>query len=916
MDGERWRRAQALFHAARELGPEERDRFLQAECGADLALRSEVEAMLAEDAWEGSLLDRGVGAAAGELFGAGLAGGATSGLGGAASGAEGVAPGSGGAASEGGGSGPADGGAEAARGRRFGPYRVTGVVGQGGMGVVYLAERDDLGSRVAIKVLRDAALSPARRARFTGEQRTLARLDHPSIARLYDADVLPDGTPWFAMEYVEGVPLTEYCRRRGSSLEARLLLFRAVCEAVQHAHRHLVVHRDLKPSNILVRADGAVKLLDFGIAKQLESPDSPARQTRTGLRLMTPAYAAPEQLTGEPVGIHTDVYALGVILYALLAGRLPFDLSGLSPAQAERVVTGTEPRRPSDAAREAGPEGTGGPPPGRTAWADLDVMCLTAMHKDPRRRYSTVDALVRDIDHFLAAEPLEARPDSLAYRTGKFIRRNRRSLALAAAVGVLVVGLVAFYTARLARTRDTALAEADRARRIQRFTLDLFRGGDAEAGPADSLRVVSLLDRGVREAGALDDEPESQADLYATLGGIYEQLGKLDRADSLLQKALAERRKLYGPDHPRVGESEVALGRLRLDQARYDEAERWVRAGMARIRKERPLRPAALADAMVALGTVLEDRGDYAGAIDRLAQAVGTLEASGDSAAPELVAALTELGNTHFYAGHLATADSIFRRVLVLDQRLHGPRHPAIADDLINLGAMQHERGHYAEAEAYYRRALEITEAFYGPDHPETASNLTMLGRTLVFEKKLPEARSMLERAERIQESVYGPDHPTLASTLNTLGSIAILEDSLAAAEKIYRRVLRIDRAAYPGGNYVIGVAVANLASVYLSGKQYGRAERLFRQAIDIYSRTQSPRHLNTGIARLKLGRTLLREGRFAEADAETRAGYDIVKAQADSGSVWLEAARHDLAEEADSLGRKSVAAETAGEGS
>jgi serine/threonine-protein kinase len=896
MDAERWERLQALFHAARDMSEEERERYLEAECGADAGLAAEVGAMLAEDERGGSLLDRGVEGAAEALFGPEAA---DVGPGAAAAPRPDAAPGAA-ADEEAGITGPG-------AGQRFGPYRVTGVVGRGGMGVVYLAERPDLGSRVAVKVLRDAALSPARRARFQAEQRTLASLDHPSIARLYDADVLPDGTPWFAMEYVEGVPLTEYCRRRGSSLEARLLLFRAVCEAVQHAHGRLIVHRDLKPSNILVRADGVVKLLDFGIAKQLESLDEPARQTRTGLRLMTPAYAAPEQLAGGPVGIHTDVYALGVILYELLAGRLPFDLAKLTPAEAERVVTGTEPERPSTVARATPPAAATGPAPGRAAWADLDVMCLAAMHKDPRRRYGTVDALIRDIDHFLAGEPLEARSDSLGYRAGKFARRHRRPLALAGVVGVLVLGLVAFYTARLARARDTALAEARRAQRIQRFTLDLFSGGDEEAGPADSLRVVSLLDRGVREAGALDDEPESQADLYATLGGIYEQLGKLDRADSLLEKALAERRALYGPDHPRVGESEVALGRLHLEQARYDDAGRLVETGLARLRGESPPRPAAIADAMVALGTVYEDRGDYAHAIARLREAVDLLDKRGGPAGPVLVAALTELGNSHFYAGHLATADSIFRRVLALDEGLHGPRHPTIADDLINLGAVEHERGDYAAAEGYYRKALGITTAFYGPDNPETASNLTMLGRTLMFEKKLPEARTTLRRAEAIQERVYGPSHPTVASTLNALGSLAFLEDSLAAAERIYARVLAIDRAAYPDGNYVIGVAVANLASVYLARKEYRRAERLFREAVSIYSTTQSPEHLNTGVARIKLGRTLLREGRFAEAARETRAGYDIVSAQADSGSMWLRAARTDMTEEADFLGRSGA---------
>ncbi|HEY7627465.1 MAG TPA: serine/threonine-protein kinase, partial [Ilumatobacteraceae bacterium] len=271
---------------------------------------------------------------------------------------------------------------------RFHPYRLRRPLGEGGMGVVYLAERTDLGSLVAIKILRDGWLSPARRERFADEQRILAHLNHPSIARLYDADTLPDGTPWFAMEYVEGVPLTEYCRNRQVSVAERLALFGQVCEAVQYAHRQMVVHRDLKPSNILVTRDGAVKLLDFGIAKPISTEHDDL--TRTGPRLMTLAYAAPEQIRGGITGVATDVYALGVILYELLAGRTPFDLADRTPAEVERLVTDTDPLKPSSAALAAARK-TAGP----SAWADLDTLCLTAMRKDPDRRYGSVEALHR-----------------------------------------------------------------------------------------------------------------------------------------------------------------------------------------------------------------------------------------------------------------------------------------------------------------------------------------------------------------------------------------------------------------------------------------------------------------------------------------------------------------------------------------
>ena len=467
--------------------------------------------------------------------------------------------------------------------RDYGPYRLTRVLGEGGMGVVYLGERADLGNVAAIKVLRDAWISPARQERFASEQRTLAQLNHPAIARLYDADTLPDGTPWFAMEYVEGESLTEYARA------ARYLPPRAAPPlplGLRGGAARPPACGDPPGSQAfehLVKADGTVKLLDFGIAKQLDQVEGSADVTRTGLRLMTPAYAAPEQFRGDRVGIYTDVYSLGVLLYELLAGRLPFDLSALSPAAAVAAVMDQQPERPSVAARAA-------PPRGEASWADLDVLCLTAMHKDPQRRYRTVEALIRDIDHYLKGEPLEARPDTVRYRFGKFVRRNRGPVVVAGLVAAAVVGLSVFYAARLARARNDAVAMADRTRRIQEFMLQLFEGGDETVGPADTLRVVTIVDRGVQKARSLDAEPAVQAELYQTLGGIYQKLGSYTRADTLIRLALEQRKRLFGEEHSEVASSLVALGLLQDAQADYEGAERLVREGLEMSRRVLPLR--------------------------------------------------------------------------------------------------------------------------------------------------------------------------------------------------------------------------------------------------------------------------------------------------------------------------------------
>ncbi|MEP7367584.1 MAG: serine/threonine-protein kinase, partial [Acidobacteriota bacterium] len=479
MDASRWDRVQALFHKVCDLSGQEQLDVLAAECADDQALRDEVLAMLDRDRSPAELLDRGVEQLAGQIL--------------------------------------MEASAATASHKTIGAYRIQSVLGEGGMGTVFLGKRDDLGSVAAIKVLRDAWISPARRERFAAEQRTLAQLEHPNIARLLDADTLPDGTPYFVMEHVDGGPLERYCQDRRCTISERLRLFRAVCEAVQFAHRHAVIHRDLKPSNILVKADGTVKLLDFGIAKQLEEYNPSSDMTRTGLRLMTPAYASPEQIRGEPAAIHTDVYSLGVVLYQLLTGRLPFDVANRTPAEAATLLAERNPVRPSMVARRveahAAQQGLI-PAVGDAAWADLDVLCLTAMHKDVQKRYGSVEALIRDIDHFLRGEPLEARPDTLGYRLGKFVRRRRRAVAAGIAVLVTITVLIAFFTSRLATERNSALAEAARTQRIQRFMLNLFQGGDVEAGPAKDLRVTALLERGVQEASTLDQDPLVQAELY------------------------------------------------------------------------------------------------------------------------------------------------------------------------------------------------------------------------------------------------------------------------------------------------------------------------------------------------------------------------------------------------------------------
>lgn len=790
----------------------------------------------------------------------------------------------------------------------IGPYHLLDVLGEGGMGTVFRAERSDTKGVVAIKILRDARLSPARRVRFQREQRLLAQLRHPGIAPIYDAGSLPDGTPFFAMELVEGVSITQYCREHGTPIDERLRLFRAVCEAVQYAHQQAVIHRDLKPSNILVTREGRVKLLDFGISKRVkETLAGPSDdETRDGLRLMTPAYAAPEQLRSGHTAVDTDVYSLGVVLYELLAEGPPFDLDDHTPSEVVDIVLAGDVERPSAAWRErrrtARPRAASGP--SRNQWADLDVLALKAMHREPGRRYPTVEALARDIDHYFKGQPLEARPDAFSYRVGKFVRRNRRPLAGAALAVGAIATVVIFYTAQLKRARDEALAEEARVMRIQRFTRGLFDGGEKQYAPSKDLLVIKVVDRGLAQARGFDGDPAVQSDLYATLGSIYQRLGDTKQADWLLRAALDKRRALYGWNARVVIDSQIALATLRDFQEELGEAERLARDALAAAQALRPADPLTVASALALLGRVLEDSGKYPAAEPPLREAIRLYTELAPGTA-ELAGSVTELANVKFYESDYDTSWTLNQQALALDRSIRGEHHPTYSSDLFNLGAIQDQRGDYGAAEKYYRQGLAITRAWFEPKHPQVASDMTMLARILSKEGRYDEARALLDQAVSIQESIHGPDHAAVASALNELGIIARNAGNYDDAERTFSRIQRIYRKQFPDGHYLQGLATSNLASVELARGNYAHAEAGFREALAIYATKLSPDHDNVGITRVRLGRTLLAERRFEEARAESLAAYDILMRKKVASSIqWLKMAREDLAAEYEALGQ------------
>jgi eukaryotic-like serine/threonine-protein kinase len=881
MDAQRWVRIEELFHAAAELPEREREAFVAAACEGDPDVGSEVLAMLDEDKRGVSGLGRGVAQVVDHV----LAEAETS--------------------------------ASFTPPERIGPYRRQEFLGRGGMGSVWKYMRLDTGQPVAIKFLSLPLSDPhygERRRRFREEIGVLARLRHPNIVAFHDAGILDDETQWFVMDYVEefarGKGYTDYCRQPGRSIDARLRHFRTVCEAVLYAHRQGILHRDLKPSNILVARDESPRIVDFGIARQLPEGGEAQCSTSPTSRFMSPDYAAPEWKHGGPGGVAIDVYSLGVILYEVLAGRHPYRDPG-QPATFDEDRTRELPEKPSVIAAKAAANGSGQRLP-RAEWSDLDKLCLTAMHPDPHERYASLESLIRDIDHYLNHEPLEAQPRLLRYRAGKFVRRHRPTVVATIAALVLVASLVVFFMWRLARERDVAEAEAARVEHIQSFMTDLLQGGDQDAGPAADLPVTAMIDRGIEQSGMLSNEPQVLADLYQTLGSMSQRLGRFDQAESLLAKALDEQRSLGGANRDRIESAQIALALVRAEEGKANEAERQVRHSLDEIRNSQAEDKTLLGNAELALGTVMTQAGEQKEAIGVLDQAVKDITAVDGAQSARLARALSAQADANIYSGNYDEADELNRRALKIDRSIYGDYHPHVSDDLGNLAQTEQTRDNYAQAEPLEREALAIVMKWYGRDHPETARKMTALASTLLNEKKVEEASALLKRALSIQERVYGPQHPKVAYVLNSMGLLALDQKRFEEAEQDYSRIADIYRRAYGDSDYRVAVALDNLGSVYQAEKRYPEAVQVLEEVVQRFSRALGAANIQTGMAQVRLGRNLLREKRYAEAQAHSLAGYDILISQMSPDSAWIAGARHDLAIAYAKLGDREKASQFA----
>ena len=825
-----WARVTELFTRTFEASPEERSRLLGAETAGDATLRSQVEALLAAHDRAGGVLDR---PAISSLDGLDLSA---------------LAP------------------VGSLVGRILGPYRVIREIGRGGMGAVYEGERCDaeFEQRVAIKTLRIGADSEAVLQRFRQERRILAGLQHPNIAALFDGGVTEEGLPYFVLEYIDGKPIDEACAERHLDLRARLDLFRQIVNAVQYAHRQLVIHRDLKPSNILVTTEGVVKLVDFGIAKLLEQEGAELTSETRGP--LTIPYASPEQVKGDPVTTATDVYSLGVVLYRLLAGRNPLEVDHLSLARAVTAIVHETPPLPSEVAEQqvavAMQLGTA-ERLRRELRGELDAIVMMALRKEPDRRYPTVQALGDDLQSYLKGQPVTAAPDTVGYRLRKFVQR-RRGLVLGAGFGAvaLVAGaLLALWQARTARI------EARRAIEVSRFLQGVIGAADLTAssrgirlGPAAT--VAELLDSAARRVPVqFADDPQSRGEIHLALAHSYQAQERWDDAHAQYDSARVVITRTFG--ERRV---EVARALMGLAQTEYSRSGKIIDTlgtkSRALFEALHLTRSADYAELLHVLGVELAFQGKLASADSLVRQALAVYQGLqpgpsiekaatiGDlTAVEEMLGGKTvteaaegyrlalatidsvpgsdviEKSNLLWYSarlevarGNFAAADSLGREAVRVAERAMGPRSQAVAQELAQLSYNARYAGDTAKARAYVLRAVDILRSrsetiplVRERVEMEYASYLWRIG-------KLSAADSVASEAYRSR--LAGSNDNYIAETGQMLGVILRTERRYAESEKVlldsYRRFLTTAPASHP-------MAKAIASSLVLLYSDWGR---------------------------------------------------------------------------------------------
>ncbi len=726
-------------------------------------------------------------------------------------------------------------------GDRIGGYQLEEEIGRGGGGVVFRARQVDgeLDRKVAVKILRPGTESEEFLRRFRAERQTLVNLIHPNIARLLEAGT-EDGRPYLVLELIEGEQIDHYCRKRNLSIPDILQLFQEVCGAVHLAHQNLIVHRDLKPSNILVTKDAKPKLLDFGIAKILK--DAPATTLTVEARLMTPLYASPEQIRGKQITTASDIFSLGILLYELLTGRHPFRTDEAASEKIARAICEEAPDLPSTSAQTTSSESDSGTATTRRLRrrlaGDLDTIILKALHKEPHRRYSSVQAFSEDIDRHLAGEPVTARPDSVVYKASRFARRHWKGLA---AVAALFLVTLAFGIVTAVQQRETE-RERDRAERVADLLVDTF--SIAEPGESQGEKVLAgdLLRSGLEQVqrdSAID--PLLRARFLGTIADAFVGLGLYSEARPLREELLRTTEELHGSESVDVAEAIHNLADVLARQSKYPEARKGFERALSILGTNGLDDGTRRADSLAGLGTVLYYQGEYQQAENEIGTAIEILRGE-SSADPELLAqAAGDLAGTLLVQAKYEEAEPLFRESLALKREHLGETHPSTAVAISNLCWFYARQEKRAEAEPYCREALKVRRKILPEGHPKIAVSLNNLGSTLEALGEVEEAGECYREALEIWIAAYGRQHQDVGTALNNLGLFLSRRDELAEAEKLLRESLQVRRAVLGSDHPEVGHSMNNLSELLYKQGRFEEAEELQRETLELRKKKDSP---------------------------------------------------------------------------
>lgn len=739
--------------------------------------------------------------------------------------------------------------------RVIGPYRLLERIGRGGMGEVWLAEQETpVRRRVALKLIRAGMDTREIVARFEFERQALALMEHPVIAKVFDAGATTEGLPYFVMEYVAGVPVTQYCDKHRLSVHERLKLFVQICSGVQHAHQRAMIHRDLKPSNILVaQVDGkpVPKIIDFGIAKATtQHLRNETMLTLLGAPIGTPDYMSPEQATfgGEDVDTRSDIYSLGVVLFELLTGALPLapPADGNmafheifrrireedAPRPSTRIRTSAEHALRAAHDRQTEPDALA-----KQLKGDLDSIVLKALEKDRSRRYGSPSELASDIERYLRNQPVLAVAPSIAYRAQKFVRRHRIIVTASVAVAVAACALIASLAVssiRIARERDRANSEAQAAERVSDFLVGTFKVSDPDESRGNKITAREVLDRGARQIDTdLAGQPHLQARLMITMSRVYEGLGLYEPARQLAEKAVALQQRVLGPDNRETLASQSLLARLLEYQAHYPESEKLFRDTLER--QERVLGSENIDTLRTknGLGGLLNEEGRHADAERLLTEAQQVADRVSGPDSPESFSALQNLANafdgSRQYVKEAALSEKLYQRRL----RKLGPDHPDTLSSMQNLAYVYFRLGKYAQAEHLQRRGLDIGRRVQGSDHPNVLLAQGNLANTLLSEGKLSEAESLQRDALEGRLRVLGPDHQETQFAIANLANILLAQKRYAEAEGLYLQALQGEIKVLGEHHPEIAYAWYNLATVAAAQGKRAMALTNLHHAID-----------------------------------------------------------------------------------